>query len=229
MDNCLSLNAGAEFVVRRKFGRAIDKAEALEILKDARGRGLVQIADNVLNSPTYICNCCGCCCGQLEGINRGGLTAVNPSNFEPKSDAAICSGCSRCARACPIGAIEMKAVRAQGSRKNDLVPRVDLGRCIGCGVCGSACVKHAMRMARRKTKSYVPLNSVEKAVRMALEKGRLADLLFEQGQGLGSRFLHQAFKALMALPLAERVLASEQVQSRFVRAALRMVKDPTSR
>jgi hypothetical protein len=57
-------------------------------------------------------------------------------------------------------------------------------------------------------------------VRMAIERGRLADLLFDEGAGAGSRFLHHAVRALTHLPLASRALASEQVQSRFVRAAL---------
>jgi hypothetical protein len=39
--------------------------------------------------------------------------------------------------------------------------------------------------------------------------------------------LGAALKALLSLPLAQRVAASEQVKSRFVRAALGHVKDPT--
>lgn len=77
-----------------------------------------------------------------------------------------------------------------------------------------------MRMDRGGARRHVPQNSVEKAVRQALERNQLADLLFDAGEGLGSRFLHDAVKALTALPPAQRLLASEQVRSRFVRAAL---------
>jgi hypothetical protein len=66
----------------------------------------------------------------------------------------------------------------------------------------------------------VPATAVEKMVRMAIERGRLADLLFDEGAGAGSRFLHHAVRALTHLPGAERLLASEQVKSRFVEAAL---------
>jgi Pyruvate/2-oxoacid:ferredoxin oxidoreductase delta subunit len=219
MEICLSLNGGAEFVARRGFGRAIEREEALAILADARGRGLVQIADNVANRPTFVCNCCGCCCEQLRGASHHGLAAVNPSGFTPRSDPARCAGCSRCARACPVAAIAMVPVRREGRPRNALAPDVDHDRCIGCGVCAGACAKGALAM-ERTARPRVPANVVEKAVRMALERGRLADLLADAGGSLGSRFLHHALTALCALPAAERLLASEQVRSRFVRAAL---------
>jgi Pyruvate/2-oxoacid:ferredoxin oxidoreductase delta subunit len=219
MDNCLSLNGGAEFVTRKGLGRAIGKGEALEILAAARERGLVQIADNVASRPTFVCNCCGCCCEQLQGINRWGLAAVNPSGFEPARDDATCAGCSRCARACPVAAVAMIPVRAEGSPRNALAPRFDLDRCIGCGVCADACHKGALRMART-ARPVVPANAVEKAIRMALEKGRLAHFLIDAGEGLGSRFLHHALDALARLPVAKQALAVEQVRSRFVKAAL---------
>jgi ferredoxin len=220
MDNCLSINGGADFIIRRKFGRAIQRGEALEILARSREQGLVQIADNVRDRPTFVCNCCGCCCEQLQGANRWGLAAVNPSGFAPRRDAASCSGCSRCARACPVAAIDMVPERHPGQQKNGLGPAIDGERCIGCGVCATACHKGALKMAAGGSPRPVPRHGVERMVRMALERGRLADLLFDQGGGLGSRFLHGAVKALTALPPASRVIAAEQVKSRFVRAVL---------
>jgi hypothetical protein len=61
---------------------------------------------------------------------------------------------------------------------------------------------------------------------MAIERGRLADLLVDQGASRGSHFLGSVVKALTRLPAAERALASEQVRSRFVRAALARVQEP---
>jgi ferredoxin len=217
---CLSLNGGADFVVRRKFGRAIERQEALDILSASREAGLVQIADNVMNRPTFVCNCCGCCCEQLQGANRWGIAAVNPSGFAPRRAAESCSGCSRCARACPVAAIEMVPQRQPGKPKNGLVPAIDGERCIGCGVCASACQKGALRMEPGGAPRPVPATAVERMVRMAIERGRLADLLFDEGAGLGSRFLHHAVRALTRLPPAARLLATEQAKSRFVRATL---------
>jgi len=225
VDVCLTLNAGADFVVRRGFGRAVERAEALDILERSRAQGLVQIADNVRNRPTFVCNCCGCCCEQLQAANRWGLRSVNGSGFAPRSDAARCSGCSRCARACPVAAIQMVPSRRASDRKNALAPRVDLETCIGCGVCATACHKDAMHMARGGERRPVPGNPVEKAVRQALERNRLAELLFDGGEGLGNRFLRQATKAITSLPPVERLLATEQVRSRFVRAATAGFRD----
>jgi NAD-dependent dihydropyrimidine dehydrogenase PreA subunit len=219
VDVCLSLNGGAQFVTRRGFGRAVERAEALDILEASRARGLVQIADNVQSRPTFVCNCCGCCCEQLQAVNHWGLRAVNGSGFTPWSDPDRCAGCSRCARACPVAAVEMVPARRVADRKNTLGPRFDEDRCIGCGVCATACHKGELHMKRGGQRRPVPANSVEKSVRQALERNRLAELLFDGGEGLGNRFLRQATRAITALPLAQRLLATEQVRSRFVQAA----------
>lgn len=224
---CLSLDGGAEFVQRRGLGRRIDRSEALEILARGRELNLVHISDNVRNKPTWICNCCGCCCEQLGAINEYDLQAVNPSGFSPESDDDKCKGCSRCARNCPIGAITMRTKRVEAQRRNDMRPDIDLERCIGCGICADQCKNHAMHMVRRKQQPHVPVNVIERTVRMSIERGRLAHLLVDQGAFRGARFLNQVIGALSRLPAAERALASEQVRSRFVQAALARVSDPT--
>jgi NAD-dependent dihydropyrimidine dehydrogenase PreA subunit len=213
---CLSLNNGAEFVIRRGFGRPINKQQALSIVTKARKLGLVQIADNVKNEPAYVCNCCACCCGQLSAINEFGLRAVNPSGFEPQHDAEECKGCSRCSRACPVAAIAMTPQRTGGKRKNELYPVFDSELCIGCGVCATTCKQEAIRMERRAEPSNVPVNTIERVVRQMLERGRLADLLFDESESRGAAFLNHAVRAITHLPPAERALASEQVKSRFV-------------
>jgi ferredoxin len=221
MDNCLSVNGGAEFVVRRGFGRAIGRTEALELLARARESGLVQIADNVRSRPTFVCNCCGCCCEQLHAISRWGLPAVNPSGFVPRRDAARCAGCSRCARACPVGAIAMEPVPTPGSRRAGLAPRIDLERCIGCGVCAGACHKGALAMAGGGRARHVPAHTIERVVRQAVERNKLAELLVDERAGLGARLLRGVVDAIVRLPPAQALLASEQIRSRFVRAASR--------
>jgi ferredoxin len=114
----------------------------------------------------------------------------------------------------------MHPVAVAGSRKATLEPRFDEDRCIGCGVCAGACHKGALSLARGGKPRPVPETILEKVVRQAVERNRLADLLFDEGAGAGSRFLRNAVDAILHLPHAQALMASEQVQSRFVRAAL---------
>jgi NAD-dependent dihydropyrimidine dehydrogenase PreA subunit len=217
VDNCLSLGVAADFVIRRGFGRRIERAEALDILARAREAGLVQIADNVQRRPVYLCNCCGCCCEQLQSINRFGLRGVAPSGFLPAIVTDLCKGCSRCARACPVGAISLRPRRATAKRKNEIEPVLDAERCIGCGVCVGACKQAALSMSRRARVPEVPANGLERVVRMALERGQLGALLFEQAEGRGPRLLEGLLSALGKLPAVQQALCHEQLESRFVR------------
>jgi len=117
--------------------------------------------------------------------------------------------------------------RVSAQRKSAMLPEVDEERCIGCGVCSHSCKVDALEMERSDQLRYIPANSLERALRMAIERGKLPHLLFDEGGGRGNQFLNQVLQTLNRLPVSQRLLASEQVKSRFVRQALGSIQDPT--
>lgn len=217
-ENCLSLNVGADFVIRHGHGRSISRSEALEIVEQSREAALVFIADNVRQRPTYVCSCCGCCCEQLRAINRHGLVgAVKTSDWVAAVDVARCQGCGRCVRRCPVRAIVLQA-RPPGpaAQRPALQAHVDEAICLGCGVCKPACRSEALSMQRRPARVLTPEGTLERMLSMALERDRLHDLLFDEEGTLPELVLHRLTGALLGLPPVKRLLVSRKLKSRFV-------------
>ena len=142
--------------------------DLLRVLDQTQELGLVHLCDNVLNKPTYICHCCGCCCKILGAVNKQNVFAAHPSNFVPDVDLQSCISCGICADKCPIDAIVMTSM-ADGTE----IPRLIEDRCIGCGVCSSACPKKALPLIRRQDLHVPPLHMKEKLKRTMIEKGRV--------------------------------------------------------
>jgi len=168
LDVCMSLGKNAsEWLVRRGLGRAASVDELLQVLDRTEKAGLVHLGDNVLNNPTFICHCCGCCCTVLKAIRESGKFMVHPSNFIPQHKAEQCAGCGACADSCHTGAITMRT-----DEKDVGLPCISQDLCIGCGVCAAACPREALAMSRRAYIHVPPQNSMEKFSRIAGERGR---------------------------------------------------------
>lgn len=164
---CMSLGRAAEWIVRKGLGKSATVEDLLAVLARTQELGLVHLCDNVMNKPTYICNCCGCCCKVLRGINEQQVFATHSSNFIPAIELESCISCGICADKCQIQAITLTD---QGIGMEVLV--LDNERCIGCGACASACPSGSLTMSRRSVLNVPPADGREKFRRMATEKGR---------------------------------------------------------
>lgn len=168
LEVCTSLGSAAEWVIRRGMGKPATVEELLQVLVRTEALGLVHTCDNVLNKPTYICHCCGCCCVVLTSIKEYGKYATHPSNFMPALVIDTCISCGICADSCPIEAITM------ADDTNEMaVPIVNAEICLGCGVCASSCPNGSLSMSRRSVLHTPPKNPREKFLRIAGEKGKV--------------------------------------------------------
>jgi NAD-dependent dihydropyrimidine dehydrogenase PreA subunit len=217
---CMVLGTAVDFTVRHGHARPASKQELLEKLALSREHGLVHITDNVRNAPAYLCNCCGCCCGQLTAINRHGIThAVATSNFLAEIQVDSCDGCGKCVRRCPVQAVSLRArpyhLRAKSKKK--MVAHVDEDVCLGCGVCHPVCKTGALTMARRAKRVLTPETTLERVIGMYLGRGHLHDLLFDDQDGPTAAFLNRLTGALENMPAAQRLVLNQTLKSRFVR------------
>lgn len=220
-DICMTFNTSAQALIRHGHAREVGVSEGLELLHQARERGLVQFGENAREGVNFICNCCGCCCEALIAARRfAAAHPIHTTAFLPAVALDACDGCQRCVRACPVEALV--AVSANDpKRPKRMVAKVEEDRCLGCGVCVPACRDGALALQARPERKLTPLNSAHRAVLMALERGRLQDLVFDNRLLFSHRALAAFFGAVLKLPPAKRLLATEQVRSRYLEALVR--------
>ena len=216
MEVCTSFDGAADWAIRRGFARKVSAEEAIDIATMTRENCMVHIADNVKNKVSYICHCCGCCCGQLKAINSHGIpNAVHSSNFLACVNEDKCKACARCVKSCPIMAIDIKPTKF-----GEATARVDEEICIGCGVCNVACKNKALSMRPREQRVFTPEDNMERLIRAAVERGTVHHMLFDDPDNITSRSMNRALGALLSLPVAKRLLAVEQIKSTFVKTVV---------
>lgn len=211
LETCLSFGLGGESLARRGFGRQIDSAEALDVLSIAKAAGLMQVADNIQHNPAYMCNCCGCCCSMIAAIRRFDMrNAIITSNWIMEVDQEKCVGCGKCIAACPLDAISLSETKA--TRDADL--------CLGCGVCIAACPTGALQMKEREQRLYPPESTFDRIITMAIERGKLANLIFEDPELLSHRALGRIVSALENAPPTQALLSIAPLRSTFLKTVL---------
>jgi formate hydrogenlyase subunit 6/NADH:ubiquinone oxidoreductase subunit I len=216
LDICMTFNTSAGALIRHEYAREVDMAECLDLLQEARDRGLVQFGENVQRGVNFICNCCGCCCEAMIAARRVGFTnAVQTTNYLPAVDAAQCNGCGKCVDACPVEA--MTLVSANDPHHPKLrKAEVNADLCLGCGVCVQRCTRAGLSLQERGERVITPVTSVHRTVLMAIERGQLPNLIFDNQALASHRTMAAILGGILRLPPIQQALASEQVRSRYL-------------
>ncbi len=219
MDICMTFNTVAESLNRHGVTRRVDKSEGLELLHRAWEQNLAQFGENVQNGVNFICNCCPCCCEAMLAAQRfGHMSPVHTSNFIAEIDGS-CTGCGRCLPTCPVRVISLESEREDGAGPKRAV--IDKELCLGCGVCQRNCPADAIVMMGRRQRVITPVNSTHKTVLMAIERGKLQNLIFDNRVLWSHRALAAVLGVVLKLPPVKQLLASEQVGSRYLGALCR--------
>jgi len=216
LDICMTFNNCASALVRHGYARAVDVSEGLALLDQAYESNLVQFGENVRQGVNFICNCCGCCCEAMIAARKFGmLHPVHTSNFLPVVDEAHCNGCGKCVNACPVAAMALVSAndgRDPKARIASLAEEI----CLGCGVCVRTCPRAALGLRSRPERVITPLNSLHRVVVMAIERGDLQDLVFDNRVLWNHRALAAVLGIILKLPPTKQVMASRQFKSRYL-------------
>jgi len=142
----------------------------------------------------------------LAAKRFGNLHPVETTQFIAKVNRETCTDCGKCVKACPVDAIEIE---------DDQVAVIE-ELCLGCGVCVRNCHFDAMLFNKREVKIITPDSSVHRAVLMAIEKGKLQNLIFDNGALHSHRAMAAIISAILKLSPVKRAMASDQMKSIYL-------------
>ena len=220
-DICMTFNTAADSLIRYGFARKVDVAEGLDLLQVAYENNLVQFGENIQEKVNFICNCCGCCCEALIAARRFALTKpIHTTNFLPEINLTSCTGCGKCVSVCPIEAMTLVSAN-DFAAPNRKMAKVNTDLCLGCGVCSRVCPTQSINLTSRPERVVTPFNSTHRTVLMALERGKLQDVIFDNRVLWSHRALATLLGVLLKLPPLKKAMASEQMRSTYLDALFR--------
>jgi ferredoxin len=216
MNICMTFNTSARSLIRHGHARSVDVAEGLDLLQQAYESNLVQFGENIRQGVNFICNCCGCCCEAMIAARRFAvLNPVHTTNFVPRVSQASCTGCGKCVTVCPVEAMTLVSANDPQKPKQKKA-RLNSEICLGCGVCVRSCTESSLHLEPLPQRVITPLNGAHRAVVMAIERGKLQHLIFDNRVLFSHRAMAAVLGVILKLPPVKQVLASQQIKSRYL-------------
>jgi ferredoxin len=216
MDICMTFSGTAQSLIKHGIARKVDVKEGMDLLDVAIAHNLVQFGENVQNKVAFICNCCGCCCEAMLAAKR--FTVLNPvatTNYMPQVSADSCNGCGKCVEVCPVEAMALVSASDPQKPKHKKA-RLDESLCLGCGVCVRACPNGGISLKAREQRVLTPVTTAHRAVLMAIERGLLQNLIFDNQAHWNHRAMAAILGVILKLPPIKQVMASRQMKSRYL-------------
>ncbi|MBF0227789.1 MAG: 4Fe-4S dicluster domain-containing protein [Desulfobacterales bacterium] len=221
MDICMTFNNSARSLIKHGFTRQADVSECMTLLQTAYEHNLVQFGDNVREKVNFICNCCGCCCEALIAARKFGLmNPVQTTNFIPKIISEKCNGCGKCVAVCPVEAMSLISANDPHHLKKKKA-KLYVEICLGCGICSRVCSTNAISLQSRPERVITPLNSSHRSVLMAIERGKLQNLIFDNQIYYHHRALAALLGVILRLPPVKQALATKQMKSRYLETVIK--------
>jgi ferredoxin len=221
MDICMTFNGTAQSLIKHGIARKVDVHEGMDLLDKAMAHNLVQFGENVQQKVAFICNCCGCCCEAMLAAKR--FAVLNPiatTNFLPEVTAESCTGCGKCVEVCPVEAMSLVTAGDPHKPKRRKA-RLNKELCLGCGVCARACGNGSLLLKARKQRVITPVTTAHRAVLMAIERGKLQNLIFDNQAQWNHRAMAAVLGVILKLPPVKQVLAGKQMKSRYLEYLLK--------
>ncbi len=221
MDICMTFSGTAQSLIKHGIARKVDAKEGMDLLDQALEHNLVQFGENVQQKVAFICNCCGCCCEAMLASKR--FAVLNPiatTNFMPEVSADSCDGCGKCVTVCAVEAMGLVSA-GDPHKPRRRKARVDESLCLGCGVCVRICPNRGIRLRVRKKRVITPVTTAHRAVLMAIERGQLQNLIFDNQAHWNHRAMAAILGVILKLPPIKQIVASKQMKSRYLEQLMR--------
>jgi ferredoxin len=217
LDICMTFHSTARSLIKHGIARQVDVKEGMDLLQQSLGHNLVQFGENVRQKVAFICNCCGCCCEALLAAKRFAvLSPIATTNFLPEMvDRGNCNGCGKCVEACPVEAMGLvSAGDPRQSKRKQAKLQPDL--CLGCGVCVRTCARNVLSLRSRERRLITPVTTAHRTVLMAIERGKLQNLIFDNQAHWNHRAMAAILGAILKLPPIKQIMASRQMKSIYL-------------